>query len=238
MNYFFVTGDSSGIGKALKEHILQYSNNFVYGISRSPRENRENYRPLNIDLASSQQLESFNFPVLENAEKIILVNNAGQIGSIQPVFNQTAEEISAVFQLNTIAPAILISKLIQSYPSKETIIINISSGAASSPIQGWATYCASKAGLEMLTKTVLLDLEYKGLNNIKVYSVSPGVIDTGMQVQIRNSNKEDFQMLEKFQGLKKNEELVSPKTTAGLIYKIFEAPSYFNNSFINLREHY
>jgi NAD(P)-dependent dehydrogenase (short-subunit alcohol dehydrogenase family) len=61
-------------------------------------------------------------------------------------------------------------------------IILVSSLAAVDPIQGWASYCLSKAALNMLSS--LLALEYP---NIRTLSVDPGVMDTNMQAQIRET---------------------------------------------------
>ena len=63
-------------------------------------------------------------------------------------------------------------------------IINLSSGAAHRPLEGWSAYCAAKAGLAMLTRS--LQLEY-GEYGIRSFGFSPGVVDTGMQAEIRAS---------------------------------------------------
>ena len=63
-------------------------------------------------------------------------------------------------------------------------IINLSSGAAHRPLEGWSAYCAAKAGLAMLTRS--LALEY-GEQGIRAFGFSPGVVDTGMQAEIRAS---------------------------------------------------
>ena len=63
-------------------------------------------------------------------------------------------------------------------------IINISSGAAHRPLQGWSAYCAGKAGLAILTDAIQLEAGNAG---IRVFGLSPGTIDTDMQVAIRGS---------------------------------------------------
>ena len=238
MNYFFLTGDSSGIGLALKQAILKDVNNFVFGLSRRASGNSKNYRSVKIDLSSKDELDRFDFPNLDEAERIVLINNAGQIGPIKPLFEQTSDQIEDVFQVNILAPTILISKLLQTYQDKEILIINISSGAAANPIQAWSTYCASKAALDMLTRTLIEDLEFRKKSNVKVYSVSPGVIDTKMQEEIRSSEEENFSMHSRFSNLKSNNELIAPEVTASLIYKIFSEPSFYDTSFISLRAFY
>jgi NAD(P)-dependent dehydrogenase (short-subunit alcohol dehydrogenase family) len=63
-------------------------------------------------------------------------------------------------------------------------IINVSSGAAHRPLEGWSAYCAGKAGLAMLTRSI--DLEHRPAG-IRVFGFQPGTTDTDMQVTIRAS---------------------------------------------------
>lgn len=63
-------------------------------------------------------------------------------------------------------------------------ILNISSGAAHQPLEGWSAYCSSKAGAAMLT--ACLDHEYRA-SGIRAMGLSPGTVATDMQVAIRDS---------------------------------------------------
>jgi len=63
-------------------------------------------------------------------------------------------------------------------------IVNVSSGAAHRPLEGWSAYCAGKAGLAMVTRSIALETAGKG---IRIFGFSPGTIDTDMQVTIRAS---------------------------------------------------
>lgn len=63
-------------------------------------------------------------------------------------------------------------------------ILNISSGAASNPLEGWSAYCASKAGAAMLTRCTHKEYADHG---IRVMGLSPGTVATEMQVKIKAS---------------------------------------------------
>ena len=63
-------------------------------------------------------------------------------------------------------------------------IIDVSSGAAHRPMEGWAAYCSAKAGLAMLSQAIALE---SGTSAVRVFGLSPGVIDTDMQVTVRAS---------------------------------------------------
>ena len=63
-------------------------------------------------------------------------------------------------------------------------IINISSGAAHGPVEGWAAYCSAKAGAFMLTR--MGDKEARA-NGVRVLGLSPGTVATEMQREIKAS---------------------------------------------------
>lgn len=63
-------------------------------------------------------------------------------------------------------------------------ILNVSSGAASGPSEGWSQYCTSKAGAAMLMRCV--DREFGG-QGIRAIGLSPGTVATDMQRRIKES---------------------------------------------------
>lgn len=64
------------------------------------------------------------------------------------------------------------------------VIVNVSSGAATSALDGWSHYCSSKAAALSLTRCA--DQEYRA-HGIRVVGLSPGTVATGMQVAIKAS---------------------------------------------------
>ena len=63
-------------------------------------------------------------------------------------------------------------------------IITTSSGAAHSPLEGWSSYCASKAGAAMLTRAAHLE---EASNGLRIMGLSPGTVATDMQVTVKAS---------------------------------------------------
>jgi NADP-dependent 3-hydroxy acid dehydrogenase YdfG len=57
------------------------------------------------------------------------------------------------------------------------VIVNLSSGAALAPVEGWSAYCTSKAGLAMFTRC--LDAEYRA-RGLRVHDFIPGVVGTDL----------------------------------------------------------
>ena len=93
----------------------------------------------------------------------------------------------------------------------EGVLINVSSGAAWNPYEGWGAYCAGKAGVERLTEVVAAEEADSGL---RAYSVAPGVVDTAMQERIRSSNSEDFPDIDRFIEMKQANSFNTPEFVA------------------------
>ncbi|XOV86025.1 MAG: SDR family NAD(P)-dependent oxidoreductase [Pseudomonadota bacterium] len=115
----------------------------------------------------------------------ILVNNAGVILPIALIGDSDPTAWSEVVDINLKGVyygyrAALPQMLLQG----EGVIINISSGAARFPLEGWSHYCATKAGMYALTTCGHLEYADKG---IRVIGLSPGTVATEMQVLIRAS---------------------------------------------------
>lgn len=220
MNYFFITGTSKGLGKAIVELLLKDPDNFVFGYSRNNAINHKNYYHKLIDLNNLENVKKIQFPELENVEKIVLINNAGTVGEINHVGSLSNDEIISCYNINTIAPSIITNNFIKAYKKCKIkkLIVNISSGAGKSAIDGWSIYCSTKAGVDMFSRVVA---EESLIDNtdFKVLSIAPGIIDTQMQTAIRNAKQEGFSNINRFVEYKENGDLASPEVTAEKIVR-------------------
>lgn len=225
----FITGTSSGIGKAIAEKLLS-EGYYVIGYSRRNTLNHENYEHLESDLSNPEEVKNItfkkNFTKNKNPKQVVLVNNAGTIGPVKHIGNIPANDFISAIHLNLIVPALLINTFCKEFFNSEAqkVIINISSGAAGFPVDGWAAYCTSKAGLEMYAQVVNEDWKQEGHNNCYIYNIAPGIVDTEMQDEIRKKKEEDFSRLSDFKKYKEKGELVRPEGVANKVYKIINHP--------------
>ena len=115
----------------------------------------------------------------------ILVNNAGQITPITRLAESDPDQWFRAAEVNyrgtyhglrAALPAML--------NQGRGTIVNVSSGAAVSHLEGWSHYCSSKAAC--LSLTGCADREYRA-RGIRILGLSPGTVATDMQAEIRKS---------------------------------------------------
>ncbi len=222
MTHYIITGSSSGIGKALAKKALTKNNSVVSGISRTNDWEAPGFTHHVLDLNHLKDVISFSLPH-QPADEVILINNAGYLGDIKRVGNASDEALARVFNVNISAVAIMMNKFLNTdyAPGAKKTVLNVSSGAGSYVIPAWASYCASKAAVDMLSKTVKAELDETG-NNARILSVGPGVVDTPMQGEIRGAAAEDFSRVEEFKTFKTNNELASPDEIAEKYFYVLE----------------
>jgi benzil reductase ((S)-benzoin forming) len=214
-----ITGVSRGFGKAIAEQFLA-NGEHVLGIGRTTHIQHPCFRFMKCDLSNLEEVESLKFDVFNGP--ITLINNAGILGNVKRLSEQSILDIAHVLTVNVSAAAIITNKVYQHSIDKDKFtLVNISSGAAKRAIPSWAAYCASKAALNMLTEAFFAEEKELG-NSIRAYAVSPGVIDTGMQEQIREVRAEDFSSVEQFKQLKANDELFSPEEAANRLIALLD----------------
>ena len=228
---YIITGVSKGLGKALTEKLLA-QNSTVIGIGRSHEFNHPKFTFIQCDLNDKDAVENLKISI--PSAPVTLINNAGIIGEIKRLGEQSSPDVQEVLMVNTVAPVLLWHKIYKLVSKKDDFtLVNISSGAANRAIPSWAAYCASKAALNMLSETFYLEEKENG-NNPNVYAVAPGVMDTSMQMQIRNSSEDDFSAVQNFIAMKENDALFSPEEAANRLLKLLDQP-YSGEVFYDLR---
>lgn len=115
----------------------------------------------------------------------VLINNAGVIEPIARIADTDPADWSHAIDVNLKG---VFNGMRYAIPVMRAqgagTILTVSSGAAHTPLEGWAAYCASKAGAAMLTRAAHLEEAAHGL---RIMGMSPGTVATKMQVVIKAS---------------------------------------------------
>lgn len=233
--HVFISGTGSGIGQALALELLK-NGAHVDGISRKNAINHPHFRFHALDLTHEKAYQQFQFPK-SSAQTCVLINNAGLIAPIAGVEELNAEKTASLLGVNTFAPMWLTQLFLNTYLSKgkHVLVLNLSSGAAHNPISGWSAYCSSKAALDMYTNCLQHEFQEKNYN-AKAFAISPGVVDTAMQEDIRNSESDSFTRKSYFTELKSNNALANTQDIAKKISHIIQNSNQFQDFRISLRD--
>lgn len=208
-----VTGSSSGLGYQLSQVLLENGWQ-VHGVSRQQGAmEHKGYTHHSIDLSQGEAVEEYFSkclaPVLQKSwERIALVNNAGTIQPVGPIIGKSYSQLHRSLTLNFTSALWLMAFVLKQGEGRPIKIVNISSGAALKPYQGWGMYCSAKAALRMASQVTALEA------GAQVLSYAPGVLDTPMQAQVRQSDPKDFPGVERFLDLYRKGALVDPALPA------------------------
>jgi NAD(P)-dependent dehydrogenase (short-subunit alcohol dehydrogenase family) len=108
----------------------------------------------------------------------VAVNNAATEGQVGPITDQSAESCAATFDTNVLGVILSMKHEVRVMQGQGSgSIINISSTYGHEGAAGASVYVGSKHAVEGITKSVALETVKAG---IRVNSVAPGPIDTGM----------------------------------------------------------
>lgn len=107
----------------------------------------------------------------------VLVNNASELGPIGPLSTFDVPRFGRLFPVNVGAPMVLVQLALPLLTERQGLIVNITSDAATSAYPGWGPYGATKAALELLTRTLAVELREQGVSSVLV---DPGDMRTRM----------------------------------------------------------
>ncbi|MDX1903394.1 MAG: SDR family NAD(P)-dependent oxidoreductase [Thermonemataceae bacterium] len=181
----FITGATSGIGKATAELFAQKGIKLILCGRREDK-----LELLKTELAKQTEVITLAFDVRnaeEASEKIaslteewrnidILINNAGNAHGLDPIQSGNWEDWDAMMDIN-VKGLLYISRIItpRMVDRKTGHIINIGSIAGKEVYPNGNVYCASKHAVDALTKGMRMDLNPYG---IKVTQIAPGLVET------------------------------------------------------------
>jgi NAD(P)-dependent dehydrogenase (short-subunit alcohol dehydrogenase family) len=98
----------------------------------------------------------------------LLVNNASVLGPIGPLLDFDVPAFSRLFPVNVGAPLVLIQLAVPLLAERRGLIVNVTSDAAAGAYPGWGPYGATKAALELVTRTLAGELRERGVSAVLV----------------------------------------------------------------------
>lgn len=237
-----VTGHSRGLGAALAARLLEQGIP-VLGLSRAghpalAERFPERLREARLDLADTAALlDWLDQPQLAEAlsgvERVFLINNAATLQPVGPLGTQDGATLARAVALNVAAPLLLCNAVAAASPAaRERRLLHISSGAARTAYPGWSVYCASKAALDQHARACALD----NLPGLRIASLAPGVIDTGMQAEIRSTPLQAFPLRPRFEALQREGQLSRPDDCARRVIDYLLDESFGQPEVADLRD--
>lgn len=177
-----ITGASSGIGKAAA---IECSKMGAQVIITARNESRLSQTLSELD-GNGHQMAICDLNDEAAIDKMVadlpeiqgLINNAG-FTKILPVQFISSEDINHIFHVNTVAPMILIQKLLKKKKLKKgaSVVFTSSMAGLGFSTVGNSMYTASKGAISAFTRCIALELAPK---NIRVNAVCPAMVDSGI----------------------------------------------------------
>jgi len=180
-----VTGASKGIGASIAKYFAAEGAKVVVNYASSKEgaekvvtsitENGGTAIAIKADVSKATEVSQL-FEETKNAfgQVDILVNNAG-IYQFSPIETFSEDSFHQQFNTNVLGSLLTISEAVKQFDEKGGVIINISSGASTTPLAMMSVYSATKAALDAIT--ISLSKEFSG-RNIRINSLLPGGVQT------------------------------------------------------------
>lgn len=234
----FVTGGSSGIGRAMIESVPYPDARIVHFARRPAAGIAENHA---VDLADPASWPRVG-AVLEreckgfDGERVVFVHAAGVLTPIGFAGEVDPAAYRSHVLLNSAAPQVLGDAFLRALAGTRApaTLLFIGSGASTSVYEGWSGYCAGKAAADHWTRTVGAEQARRG-DRCRVLCVAPGVVATAMQEEIRETADRDFPEVARFHELNDQGILRDPADVARDLWALLdrELP---NGSVLDLRK--
>ena len=244
-----LTGASRGMGLAMAEQLIDAGHDLLC-ISRSHNDGLGQHAAAN-GVSCEQWPQDLTRPNVAAAKlegwlagtdagayaSVTLINNAALVTRVAPLGAIPAAELADAMRADLEAPLLLTSAFLRATQGwkAQRKVLNISSGLGRREMASQAPYCAAKAGMDHFTRCVALE-EADTPHGAKVCSLAPGVIDTDMQVHLRNSDASQFPDIGNFIGLKEKGMLSSPADAAARVLAFLARPDFGANPVADVRD--
>ena len=180
-----VIGSSGTIGSAFMD-LLKHNPSCleVVGVHRQSEHPLDYQNPASIEACATAVARAQPFQLIINT---IGVLHSQDWMPEKRLDDLNAEQLSELFKINTIGPALTIRYFSKLLDPKNSIMVNLSAKVGSiedNRLGGWYSYRASKAGLNMLIKTASIELT-RTKPNVALIAMHPGTVNSGLSKPFR-----------------------------------------------------
>ena len=220
----FVTGGSSGIGAAMIR-TLPFARARVFDVSRRGAAGCEQLRADLAEPSSWPRVAELFRREMEGfaGERAVFVHAAGTLTPIGFAGEEDAAAYTRAVLLNAAAPQVLGDAFLRAARATQApcLLAMIGSGAARNVYAGWTSYGAGKAAVDQWVRTAGAEQELRG-GRCRVVSISPGLVATAMQEEIRATPRNRLPSVERFIEVHEKGELRDPEEVAREIWARLE----------------
>lgn len=193
----FITGATSGIGKACAEKFASHNYNIIItgrreALLQEVKKNLESKHSIEVmilcfDVQNKAAVDKAINQIIKDKQIDILINNAGLALGREPFDEADITDWETMMQTN-VNGLLYVSRALMSFIKKSKgHIINIGSIAGKEVYENGNGYCASKFAVDAISKAMRIDLVKHG---IKVTSINPGAVETDFSLVRFKGNEE------------------------------------------------
>ena len=225
----FITGATSGIGKATAEIFAKNKIRLILCGRRTERlkelqnelSKLTEVTTLQFDVSKRTEVEAAINSIPENFKQIdILINNAGNAHGLSTIQDGDVDDWDAMIDIN-VKGLLYVSKAIIPQMTKRNngFIVNIGSIAAKEVYVNGNVYCASKHAVNALNKAMRIDLNK---HNIRVAAIHPGAVETAFsEVRFKGDTQKAKAVYAGYKALQAED-------IADIIYFVISRPYHVN----------
>ena len=182
-----VTGAGKGIGAELVRILHAHGARTYAGVYPvdAAEDLPKGVTMLELDVTSQQDVDAAIARITAEAGGLeVLVNYAGVINPIGPLAEIATDDLAPAFAVNVMGVHRMTVAALPLLRAAKGTVLNAGTGAATTAMEGWTAYCSTKAGMQMLTRMMALELGREGL---RIFFLGIPPTDTAMQGKIRAS---------------------------------------------------
>lgn len=210
-----IIGVSGGVGRALAQQLGRAGDRVVHGLSRAPVEPIEGVTQGQMDLEDEAGMAAAAARIAEGPAPTLIIVATGVLHSGHTPERSwrelSADHLMRDYRINAVGPALAARHLLPLLPRDQRAVFAALSARVGSigdnRLGGWHSYRASKAALNMILKTLSVELSRTHPQAV-VAGLHPGTVDTALSAP--------------FQRGVKPERLFSPEFSAASLLAVIE----------------